>query len=42
MWRYSEYPARPVGAHYGIDEYADIFFDVVVVQVVFDVAYHVS
>ena len=38
MRRYSEYPARPVGAHCGINEYADIIFDVVVVQVVFDVA----
>ena len=38
MWRYSEYPARPVGTHYGINEYADIIFDIVVVQVVFDVA----
>ena len=38
MWRYSEYPARPVGAHYGINEYTDILFDVVFVQVIFDVA----
>ena len=38
MWHYSEYPARPVGAHYGLNEHADILFDVVLVQVVFDVA----
>ena len=38
MWRYSEYPARSVDANYGMNEYGGILFDVVAVQVVFDVA----